>query len=143
MLASKYGKAAIGHGKFWVGRGGQPERYSYGPYADQQEAEAEARLMMADDGWTSATIGKGEEVNLSVLDADDVIEDMTQNLYDQCGEGADDYLDYYAVTDDQKRELTEALERSAAEWLTKHNLWPTFCKVESVCVLTPDGEVPA
>lgn len=143
MLASKYGKAASGHGKFWVARGSQPEQYSDGPYDDLEEAKAEARQLMADGEWAAVSVGEGEEVDLRVPDADDVIERMTENLYEQCGEMCSDYLDHHRVTADQKVELTEAVEKAVADWLTRHSLWPTFCKVEGVRVLDANGEAPA
>lgn len=140
MLASKYGKAASGHKKFWVARGSDPEQYCHGPFDDRQEAEDEARQLMADDKWSVATIGEGEEVELNLPDADDLIETMTEGLYEQCGEVGADYLDRSTVSREQGAELTEAVEKAVADWFTKHGLWPTFCKVEEVATLRSGTE---
>jgi len=130
MLASRYGREPSGHGKFWAAGGTSPEAYTEGPFASRAEAEVEARLLLGENGYSVATVGRGEEVELHLPDADDVIERMTDGLYEQCGEVCDDYL--YPVPTNAKRELTEAVERAVADWLTKYNLWPTFCKVKEV-----------
>lgn len=143
MRASKYGKAPSGHGKFWVAHGSQPELYSYGPFDDLEEAKAEARQLMADGEWVAATVGEGVEVELHIPDADGIFEKVTEGVYEQCGEASDGYLAYGVVGKGEAAELDEAVERAVADWLTKHSLWPTFCKVEGVCVLTADGESPA
>lgn len=140
MKASKYGHAASGHGKFWVAMGVQPELYRYGPYDDRDEAESEARQMCEDDGLDAATVGEGEEVELNVPDADDIIERISEGMYEQCGEAGEDYLSPRSVPTEAKAELTAAVEKAVADWLTKHNLWPTFCKVEPVGEVTLPAE---
>ncbi len=131
MKASKYGKTPKGHGKFFVELGVQPECYTHGPYDDREEAEEEARQSCRDDERSIATIGKGEEVRLRLPDADDIIEQIREEIYDQCGDDFG-YLDHHSVSDEQRDELSVAIEKTVAEWLTKHNLWPTFCKVKEV-----------
>ncbi len=135
MKASNYGKAASGHKRFWVEMGTQPEAYCHGPFDDIEEAEAEARQMMDEDDRERATIGEGEEVELYLPDAEDIIERMTEGLYEQCGEAGCDYLDSRQVNKEQKAELNEVVEKAVAGWLTKHNLWPKFCKVDEVKVV--------
>lgn len=139
MKASKYGQPGYGAGTWWVEIGSQPETYTNGPYDDREEAEAEARHLLAQEGRELATIGEGEEVDLCVPDADEIIERMTEGVYEQCGESGADFLDSHRVNQEQRNELTDAVERVVAEWMTKHALWPKFCKVEEAGVVTAQG----
>lgn len=132
MKASEHGHVTSGVGKFWVARGSNPETYSYGSFDTAEDAEAEARQSMGEDGYVVMTVGEGEEVELNTPDADDIIERITEGVYEQCGETSSDYLDHHAVSQEQRNELTDAVEKTVAEWMTKHNLWPTFCRVEQV-----------
>lgn len=138
MKASQHGRAGFGAGKFWFHPGVQPETYSYGPFEDREEAEDEARQFLEDSDHTTATIGRSEEVEVVVPDADDVIEKITDDLYEQCGEAGTDYLDHHSVTQAMRNDLNEAIEKAVADWLTRHDLWPTFCGIEEVGTVTHD-----
>lgn len=134
MFPSNYGVVTKGVGKFWVAvNDSNPEIYHYGPYDDLVMAEMEADYLMEEDVADCATIGKAEELHLRVPDADDVIERIEMDVYEQCGETADHWLD--KATKEQKQELTAAIKDAVAVWMSKHNLWPTFCKVEQVKTL--------
>lgn len=143
MFPSKYGQKYSGVGKFWVGKGTQPETYYGGKFDTTEEAEDEARQLIDEGRWASATIGQGEEVTVNVPDADDILERISEGVYEQCGETASDYLDHHAVSQEQRNELTDAVEKAVADWLTKHQLWPKFCSVEQVKTITAEGTTDA
>jgi hypothetical protein len=134
VFPSTFGKQATGVGKYWFGMGSYPERYTDGPFDTEEEAVAEAINRMEEDDRDSATVGVGEEVCLTVPDADDVIERLSLSAYDECGELSDDFLD--KVPKDAKEELTAAIDKAVGEWLTKHDLWPQFFKVGEARELT-------
>lgn len=127
MKASEHGQPAYGHGKFWAARGASPEVYQNGPYDTREQAEAEAREVFGPAA--VVVIGVGSEVNLSVPDADQIIDQICEGVYDECGDLSEDYLDHHAVTKEVKAELTAAVEKVVADWLTKHKLWPSFCSI--------------
>jgi hypothetical protein len=131
MHPSNHGQKASGVGKFWVAvNDSNPEVYHHGPYPDLVQAEMEADQLMEEGGADVATIGEGEEVYLRLPDADDVFERIEMDVYEQCGEGVHHWLD--AATKEQKQELTDAIEKVVADWMTRHGLWPTFCRIEQV-----------
>jgi hypothetical protein len=139
MYPSNYGRKADGVGKFWVAvDGANPEVYHHGPFDTLAEAEAEAAHLMAEDDADVATVGEGEEVCLRLPDADDVIERIELDLYEQCGDTHTDYLNH---TKEAKAELTEAVEKVVADWMTKYDLWPTFCKIEQVKTIRAERSV--
>jgi len=133
VFASNFGVKNASEGKFWFGMGSNPETYCSVQFDTQSEAEAEAVHRMEEDDADTAVIGQGEEVHIRVPDADDVIEMISMDVYEQCGEGASDYLD--SVPKEQKAELTDAIEKAVGDWLTKNNLWPIFCKIGEVKTL--------
>jgi hypothetical protein len=102
-------------------------------------AETEAEQLMEENGSDVATVGEAGEVHLRLPDADDVFEKIEMDVYEQCGEGVHHWLD--AATKDQKQELTDAVEKAVADWMTKHSLWPRFCKIEQVKTLRAERSV--
>lgn len=139
MKGSEHDRPASGHGKFWVGQGVDPEFYTLGPFDDHPTADAEGRGAF---GTLQYVVGVGEEVDLSVPDADQIFDHMRESAWDQCSEVPEGYLSHHDVTKEQKDELTAAVEKTIADWLTRHNLWPTFCAVTPVDPNTPKRDSP-
>ena len=140
MFPSKYGHKYSGVGKFWVELHSQPETYSHGPFETRAEAEAEAEQLLAEAGRDTATVGEGDEITVNVPDADDILERISEGVYEQCGETAADYLDHHTVSQERRNELTDAVEKAVADWLTKHDLWPRFFQVNEVGKVTRPTE---
>ncbi len=140
MLASQYGKAAGGVGKFWCAVGDDAELFDEGPFPSEEAAAEAARRLMLEEGEDAAQVGVGEEAAVVVPDADEIIERIAGGMDEQCGEG--DYLGHLPAA--QKEELTAAVEKAVADWLTKHDLWPTFCKIRVLqTVAAPDRPAAA
>ena len=78
------------------------------------------------------SIGKMVKCGMSTISVDNVIEDAQQQLYDEVGEIAEDYLD---ITMEQYDELELKLNEIFYEWHKKHNLFPTCYKVENTEII--------
>jgi len=74
-------------------------------------------------------IGKIKKIDLSV-DANKVIEDLQEIVYDQAGDAASDFLN--DVTKDQEDVLQKMINETLIEWLEENNLIPSFFSVEEV-----------
>lgn len=61
------------------------------------------------------------------IDAERIIDDAGENIYDQCGEVADDYL--MNVNEKDIEELEEKLNDVFSDWLKKTNNQPTFYQI--------------
>lgn len=109
----------------------------HGAFATKEEAIAEGKAHPA----KVIYVGRGVEVSISGADADDVIEELQASADGEVGYGyTEDFL--WHVPRATRRELDQALRRVTGEWLTKHNLWPTFftvVDVEKVEVEKPDA----
>lgn len=61
------------------------------------------------DGLTSFRIGKKEPCAMATIDADTIIENAQEQLYDEVGEVSETYLE--GVTEEQENELEEELNK--------------------------------
>ena len=138
MFASEFGVKTSGDGQYWFGSGSSVEAYTNGPFDDEEEAVDEAEYYMDEFGEDVITLGIGEEVAVSVPDADDIIDKMLDSVYDELPDFFNDFL--VGVTKEQKDELTALIEDVVGRWLTKNSLWPDFVKVEEVRTLTKEVE---
>lgn len=88
-------------------------------------------------------VGASDIPRLHVIDADDVIERMACSADDEHGEISEELFE--CVTKEERDELTKKLADLVGEWMTKHNLWPSFhgiTDVEEVAVRRVEqGEV--
>lgn len=69
------------------------------------------------------------------IDADDVLERLKDNAYNQCGEVADTWLTYGKdedYGDEEETELSNALTQVLRDWLKKHNLEPNFYEIHHI-----------
>ena len=99
-------------------------------YESKDEAIKEGIKMVVEDaeGGNKFRVGKIVACGMSRIDADRVIEDAQDRLCDEVGECGETYLD--DVTEEQEKELEEALNNVFYEWHKKHNLFPTCYKIE-------------
>lgn len=68
-------------------------------------------------------VGRVDTYN-AFIDADGIIEHIQDDAWSECGEVAEGFLS--DVTKEQTEELQNKLNDVLQEWLTKHNLQPTF-----------------
>jgi hypothetical protein len=120
---------------------GRHQTYAYsfdhetftGAFATREEAyrAAVARASGMED--TPAEIFVGERVPADPQadgHATELLKSMARRARAAAGEGADEYL--RRVNDQQEAELDEAVERVVVEWLTKHEMMPTFADVRAI-----------
>lgn len=80
------------------------------------------------------TIAVGEVVPYEpYVWACDVLDDIEENAYEECGEVAEDW-DTYRWKDDEEilGELSEKLTEIVRQWLKDHGRYPNFYKIENV-----------
>lgn len=100
----------------------------YGAFDTLGEAKAAAIAEGKEGGYRRAFVGKRTEHPIDIIDADTVIEKMSESAYEDAG--AEDYLD--GVDRKARKELEKSLRRVVAKWVDKHNLWPKFFEIEDV-----------
>lgn len=79
----------------------------------------------------SLFVGQVKSLELQMaVNVDSIIENIAENVYDEAGEVAEDYLN------DVKKEHAEELESDLNEvllnWINKHNYKPTFFQVVNI-----------
>jgi len=73
-------------------------------------------------------VGVREEIRPErYLTADRVLEQVSESIYDEVGEIAEDWPD---ATDEQIADLDQRLKRVFRRWLTQTNGWPRFFAVK-------------
>jgi len=86
----------------------------------------EARLNIEDEGQEVVYIGELDNYVPSI-DAERIIDDLTEQAYDECGECSEGWLDG-AETEELEEKLNEVLQ----EWLKKTNQAPSFGKFKEI-----------
>jgi hypothetical protein len=89
----------------------------------REDVIAEGMEYAKEEGYKSFRIGKKIPVGVPALDIDNILEQVSNQIYDEVGEVAEDYLD--DVTKEQYKELEESLNEVFFKWIKKHNLEPT------------------
>lgn len=80
------------------------------------------------------TIAVGEcFIHEVYVDANDVLEILENEAYENCGEAAEGWVDR---TGDQEEELSEALTECVRKWLKKTGNEPKFWHIDSVRTIT-------
>lgn len=64
------------------------------------------------------------------VDIDDILENISENVYDDVGEAAEGYLD--DVTKEHRDELEEKLNDVLFDWIKRHNYEPTCFKIVAI-----------
>lgn len=80
------------------------------------------------------TIAVGEVVPYEVqVWADDILEKLEQQAYEECGEAAEDWNTFSYKKDREKLdELSNQLTEVVKAWLKKYNRIPDFYKIENI-----------
>jgi len=65
-----------------------------------------------------------------IIDVEVLLDKVSESVYEECGENADDYLNDVDVN--MRDELSNQLNEVFQSWLTKHQLHPNFYLVEDV-----------
>ena len=76
-----------------------------------------------EEGLKSFRIGRKIPVCIPAVDAELVINDACEQIYDEVGECGDTFMEN--VTDKQEEELEEQLSEVFYNWVKKHHLEPT------------------
>lgn len=95
-----------------------------GVFNSREEAIEEATKEALIDDIKRFKIGQCKEVFNYGIDADEVLERIAEETYEDVGEVAEDYLD--DVTREHKEELQDKLNEVFYEWQEKYNYKPYF-----------------
>lgn len=74
-------------------------------------------------------VGEVDNYN-AFFDGESIIDYLQEDAWSECGEVADGFL--CGIADEQIEELQDKLNDVLQEWLTKHDLQPTFGKMVEV-----------
>lgn len=66
------------------------------------------------------------------IDAVHIIERLQEDADCQCGEAAEDFLDWDYLDDGWVDELQDGLQKELDTWLERHDLMPTFSSLKNV-----------
>lgn len=110
----------------------------YEGYKTKEEAIKDGLRMVNEGTEEGSSFGVGRIVpcRMSGIDTERVIEYAQDRLYDEVGEYGETYLE--DVTEEQEKELEEALNNVFYEWHKKHNLFSTCYTVEDEEYVTID-----
>ena len=100
-----------------------------GVYDTKEKAIEEGKKDAIENGRQSFKVGIIEDAPNFGIDVDSVIEQIQENMYNEMGEVAEDYLD--DVTKDDTLELEKRLNEVFYKWQEEHNYKPSFYKVIS------------
>ena len=67
---------------------------------------------------------------ITYLDGIQTIEWLQEQVYEECGEAGETFLDY--VSKEAITDLEDSLNRALQQWLDKHNLQPTCYSISNV-----------
>ncbi|WP_405169431.1 hypothetical protein [Paenibacillus sp. FSL H3-0286] len=105
------------------------EYFNHGEYFGTKEEAIEAGK--GDFEERKFYIGQVEKVGLGVcVDLDSIFEHINQNMCDEVGECAEDYL--MDVKQEHCNELEEEISEVIIKWIEKYNYQPTFFKVINI-----------
>lgn len=103
-----------------------------GEYETKEEALREGRLIAEKSVDRFFRIGKRVECE-PFIDAEDVLDRVSEQLYSEFGEVAEAYLE--DVSDDEICDLQSEINKVFKKWLDKHSRKPDFFSVEEVEVI--------
>ena len=117
--------------------------YSWDDYEEfrtKNEAIAWGKREYEDYDIEGFFVGKKRECKLAedILDVDDVLEQVTNCVYNDNGEYAEDYLDDVPLG--HKQELSEELNKVFHAWVKKHRYEPTFFEVVGIEAVSMESE---
>lgn len=112
----------------WTYSGSQ-EYFNYGEYFDTKEA-AKA---YGDEQYQGESfyVGQVETVGFGVIvDVSSIFERINENMCDEVGESADDYL--MDTDQEHDNELENEITEVIIKWIERHGYQPTFFKVVNI-----------
>lgn len=93
----------------------------------REEAIEEGMKAAKEEGLSSFRIGRQEYCGMAHIDVDSIIENAQEQLYNEVGEASETYLE--DITEEQEKELEEALNNAFHDWHKKHNLFPNCYRI--------------
>lgn len=96
----------------------------------KEEAITDGKECAKDEEKDCIYIGQIKLVGLPVIDAETILEQLGEQVYDEVGEVAEDYL--INVPKEAVQELEEALNKVFEEWATKHKQYPSFYTLHNI-----------
>ena len=106
------------------------EVFSNSDYFDTKEEAIEAGEEYAKDcGYSQYYVGQCKEF-IPRVDAEDLIERMQEQAYEEVGEVTEDWLE--DATSEAINELAEELHMLFQKWMKKYSLEPSFYRVEAI-----------
>lgn len=106
------------------------ENYSNGLFDSKEEALKDAKDSMTDAEEVYIGIAVSPKLRW-VSNEEQIIESMNENLYDDCGEYAEEGLE---VTTEQEVDLGRMIDKAVEEWIDKHHIRPTCYSVIEDCL---------
>lgn len=100
---------------------------------DRERVIKEARIEAKKEGMKSFRIGAKHPVPVSSVDVGMIIENIGEQMFDEVGEVAEDFLSY--TTKDQKDELDRIINLVFKNWMDKYNLNPDYFRVDEIEVI--------
>lgn len=114
----------------WLYNFGKSEIWNEESYFDtKEEAIAHGMIEAIDRGEDKYQVGQINTFEPSLY-ADWAIEQITENAIDNCGEVAEDYLDY--LPKEETERLEELLNEALAKWLDETKNHPSFFTVDNI-----------
>ena len=105
-------------------------QFDYDGYDSKEEAIKYGIKIAKIDKETCFRVGKSIPCSMGRIDADNIIENAVEQLYEEVGEVSETYLEN--ITDEQEKELEEALNEVFYNWHKKHDLFPTCYTIEDI-----------
>jgi len=103
-----------------------------GSYHDtKEEAIAEGKSYFLPEDYDTLYVGQIEPYPTAVsVDAERVLDDIGESVYDECGEPAEDYL--RQVKPEHEKILSERLTKAVNEWMQEFGYAPSFFRIVNV-----------
>ncbi|WP_438498629.1 hypothetical protein [Paenibacillus sp. IHBB 3054] len=100
-----------------------------GAYHDTKEAAmAEGKSYYLPEDYKTLYVGQVEPYGPTItVDAERVLEDIGESVYDECGESAEGYLSY--VKPEHEQILSDRLTKAVSEWMQEFGYTPDFFKI--------------
>lgn len=105
-------------------------QFDYDGYESKEEAIRYGKKLAKGEDYKRFRVGKSVPCSMATIYADNIIENAVEQLYDEVGEVSETYLEN--VTDEQEKELEEALNEVFYQWHKKHDLFPTCYTIEDI-----------
>ncbi len=103
--------------------------YEEDAFNTREEAIKEGKKLAIKNGNENHfRIGIKEPIGIPCIDADSILEDLSEQVYDEVGEIAEDYLCY--IDKDHVKELEGKLNEVLHKWMKKYKHEPDFYTIK-------------